>query len=500
MKLKNLLPIIASFAMIACNNAERQSGASQANIETTDDGVTVEYESSNTTDNQNIEESCAANDLALFIAGKPCEKYALLQASDKYKTYAENTQKTWNELNTRTLGPIKEWCEANIEEFHNDRTCLFYPFGGPDLIFAMTFFPYENDYVLCGLEKPGQLCDPDKLSENQMNQYLDSLQYSFRYLNKYGFFVAKQMLNDFKNKDMDGTIHLVLYTLALENCTITRYRDIYLDDRGEVQECRGSNLYHPYGWELTFKQEGDPRTRTVKYLKFNAEDEAINGRMEFPFFLNNIKEKTCYMKSASYLMQSVEFKTMQKLILNQCDRILQDESGFSYARIRKDYGVRLFGTYTGPVRDFKIFPQHDLQQALVANNCKPLPFKIGYAAQHNESVLMACVKGEESPAVSTPANNTASTSVSDNTPKAQDGGSDILYKVQFLVSWHVLKLDSPEFNGLSGVEYYQDGSHYKYTVGSFKNEKDCQPLLKDVKDKGFSDAFIVKFQNGKRIK
>ncbi|MCQ2253310.1 MAG: hypothetical protein MJZ61_07660 [Bacteroidales bacterium] len=498
MKLKKLLPIIAAIALGACNNAERQSGASSSNIETTEDGVTVEYES-NTPVNEAVVEQCPANDLALFIAGKPSAKYALLQEGDKYKAYSQNTQKTWNDLNDKTLKPIKNWCEENIPDFYNDTTCLFYPFGGPDLIFAMTFFPKERDYVLFGLEKPGQLIDPDKLAENQLNQYLDSLQYSFRYLNKYGFFVAKQMLNDFKNKDMDGTLHLALYTLALENCTITRYRDIYLDDRGEVQTTEGKNLYHPYGWEITFKQEGDPRTRTVKYLKFNAEDEAINGRMEFPFFLNNIKEKTCYFKAASYLMQSVEFTTMQKLILNQCDRILQDESGFSYARIKKGYSVTLFGTYTDPVRDFKIFPQNDLRQALINNNCRPLPFKIGYAAQHNESVLMACVKGNDI----TPGDNTKprtdGISVADNTPAAS-ATEGITMKVQFLVSWHVLKTDSPEFNGLSGVEYYQDGSHFKYTVGNFKTEAECQALLKDVKAKGFADAFIVKFQNGKRIK
>lgn len=499
MKLKSLLILAAAAMLASCggNQYGHQHGdgaAASQNTVVTDDGVTVEYNDPEMISIQADEPvvSCEANDLALFLAGKPSQKYASLQASADYQEYTRTTQQTWGDLCQRTLNPIQEWCKENIPDFYADTTTLFYPFGGPDLIFAMTFFPDERDYVLFGLENPGQLCDIAQLSDTQRKQYLDSLQFSYRYLNKYGFFVARQMLNDFRNKDLNGTIHLALYTLALENCTVTNYRDIYLDERGEVQTTSGRNSVHPYGWELSFRKDGDPRTRTVRYLRFNAADAGINGRMEFPFFLNNIKEKTCYFKSASYLMQSVEFTTMQRLILGQCDRILQDESGFSYARIRKDYDVKLFGTYNDPVRDFKIFPQTDLKAALA--NSKPLPFKIGYAAQHEECVLMACVKNEENPT------STVVATVGNATPSSSANTQGLVFKVQFLVSWHVLKADAPEFNGLKNVEYYYDNKMYKYTVGNFKNEAECQALLREARDKGFSDAFIVKFQDGKRVK
>ena len=114
----------------------------------------------------------------------------------------------------------------------------------------------------------------------------------------------------------------------------------------------------------------------------------MKGKMEFPFFLNSVKNKTCYLKSASYLMQSEEFKIVRKLFLEQFDYILQDESGFAYGRLIKDYDVNLFGTYTRPLKVFKIFKQEDLKDALEGST--PLPFKIGYASQLNESVLMSC--------------------------------------------------------------------------------------------------------------
>ena len=145
---------------------------------------------------------CDANNLAQYLAGKSNEKFASIQGSDHYQKYSKESSETWDELNQRLLNPIQKWSADSIPEFYNDSTTCFYPFGGPDLIFAFTFFPGAQDYVLFGLEKPGELCDPLKLTELQRRQYLDSLQFTYRYLNKFGFFVARQMLFDFQNKNI----------------------------------------------------------------------------------------------------------------------------------------------------------------------------------------------------------------------------------------------------------------------------------------------------------
>ena len=433
-----------------------------------------------------------ANDLARFLAGKANDKYAALQSSDYYKNYSTTAEQTWANLTSATLNPIKDWCKTNIPTFHNDTTTLFYPFGGPDMIFAMTFFPKVKDYVLMGLEKPGELCEPDQLTEDEMHQYLDSLSLSMRYVNKFGFFIAAHMAENFRNKNLDGTLHVVLYALAMHDCIITNHRNIYIDDHGDVKDNDGSVRNHPYGWELSFRKPGDSRPRTVKYIRIDLSDAMMKGKMEFPFFLNSIKDKICYMKSASYLMQSEEFKIVRKLLLDQFDCLLQDESGFAYGRLIKDYDVKLFGSYTKPLKVFSIFKQEDLREALTT--CDPLPFKIGYASQHNESVLMACTRKDPAAIAA------ATTTAANNTAKPATSNEGIVYKVQFLVSWKQLPSNSKEFSGIDNVSYYTENNTYKYTAGNFKSEADCKAMLKTVRDKGYSDAFIVKFNNGKRIK
>ncbi len=487
MKITSIITMLAAALCIsACGNSGKQaSGDGSASNAVTEDGVTVEYNEPEPEPEEPII-PCDANNLAQYLAGKSNAKFDSIQHSAHYTEYQKVSADTWAELNQRLLDPIQKWSNENIPEFYNDSTTMFYPFGGPDLIFATTFFPFAENYIMFGLEKPGELCDPLQLTEVQRTQYLDSLQYTYRYLNKFGFFVARQMLFDFNNKNLNGTIHLALYTLALEGCTITNYRPIYIDERGELQDLAEKTSTHPYGWELTFRKPGDKRSRTVRYFKFGAEDASFKGHMEFPFFLNNIKEKVCYLKSASYLMQNGEFITMQNLILSQCDRIIMDESGFAYTKMKKEYNVRLYGTYTYPVRDFKYCPQTELKNDLLAMNSQPLPFKIGYAAQHDEGVLIVCTKDEKTDAKYT------------LIPEVQPADSETL-KVQFLVSRRLLRTVSPELNGLSNVEYYKDGADYKYVSGNFKDEASCQAHLAQVKAKGFQDAFVVKFQNGKRV-
>ena len=77
--------------------------------------------------------------------------------------------------------------------------------------------------------------------------------------------------------------------------------------------------------------------------------------------------------------------------------------------------------------------------------------------------------------------------------------AEIEYRIQFLTSPKILTAGSREFKGLDNIAYYQDGNTYKYTYGSSLKERDLLPILREVKTK-FKDAFIVKFENGKRVK
>jgi N-acetylmuramoyl-L-alanine amidase len=77
--------------------------------------------------------------------------------------------------------------------------------------------------------------------------------------------------------------------------------------------------------------------------------------------------------------------------------------------------------------------------------------------------------------------------------------NDIIFKVQALSSKNPLGSNSPKFKGLKNVWEYKDGGLYKYTIGNQRDIRSASVLKSELRKKGFSDAFVVAFKNGKRI-
>lgn len=75
----------------------------------------------------------------------------------------------------------------------------------------------------------------------------------------------------------------------------------------------------------------------------------------------------------------------------------------------------------------------------------------------------------------------------------------VYFKVQIETSEKKIALNAIRFKGLNVEEYTQDNL-YKYTVGAFKNDfKSANAYKNEMREKGFSNAFVVAFQNGVRI-
>lgn len=75
----------------------------------------------------------------------------------------------------------------------------------------------------------------------------------------------------------------------------------------------------------------------------------------------------------------------------------------------------------------------------------------------------------------------------------------LIFKVQIATSSQKKELIPENFNGVENVTSYEAGGIYRYTVGSEKSIESANILQLKLKEKGFSDAFIVAFNNGKRI-
>jgi len=75
----------------------------------------------------------------------------------------------------------------------------------------------------------------------------------------------------------------------------------------------------------------------------------------------------------------------------------------------------------------------------------------------------------------------------------------VVFKVQIATSSIKKDLTPKNFNGVENVSLYEAGGLYRYTVGKEKTINEANLLQLQLKNKGFKDAFIVAFANGKRI-
>lgn len=73
------------------------------------------------------------------------------------------------------------------------------------------------------------------------------------------------------------------------------------------------------------------------------------------------------------------------------------------------------------------------------------------------------------------------------------------FKVQLSASGRKLELVPSNFNGLSNISMSSEGTLYKYMYGETSNYEEAKRLLLEAKSKGFSTAFLIAFQNGKKV-
>jgi N-acetylmuramoyl-L-alanine amidase len=91
-----------------------------------------------------------------------------------------------------------------------------------------------------------------------------------------------------------------------------------------------------------------------------------------------------------------------------------------------------------------------------------------------------------------------------NAGKDEKGSTEpldaVTYKVIFYASDKKMDTDDPKFEGIVLVACFEEGGRFKYTSGSFDKMNDAAKCQNELRKKGFKDAFVTPFKNGKRVK
>lgn len=88
---------------------------------------------------------------------------------------------------------------------------------------------------------------------------------------------------------------------------------------------------------------------------------------------------------------------------------------------------------------------------------------------------------------------------SSSTDEIASGSSRVEFKIQLASSTNKIEPKSYNFKGLKNVEIKKDGKYYRYYYGNTSSYSSIQSSLKTAKEKGYKDAFLMGFVDGKRV-
>lgn len=303
----------------------------------------------------------SADDLAKFVAGIPARDpgLAALQRESWWGSYAAELDKKWASMDRRQLSHVRDWARGNPEVAGVSGT-VYYPFSGPDFLYARTFFPNASTYILCGTEPVGSVPDITKMSPGNVEADLSNLRRALDTMLTTHYFITKDMRVDLTRGSIGGTLPLLFVFLEKSGCTINAV-----------------NFSGP-SVEIDFRSPSG-RGQSLYYFKT---DLSNGGSGAFLAFCKRHGPGATLVKSASYLMHDGGFSTVRDFLLNNSTLIIQDDSGIPYREFAKrGWNVRLYGVYDGPIPLFSKFYQSDLAAAYQNSRGGGLGFAFGYAWQ-----------------------------------------------------------------------------------------------------------------------
>lgn len=328
------------------------------------------------------------NDVANFIAGMPVDStsefYPLTQTPE-WKAYSAEEKTAWDKFKN-VSNQATAWRNAEIPKAGEPFQTLFYPFGGPDYLFANIFFPKAKNYIMIGLENPGSVPQFNAADKKDLKKILALYKDAISDVIQLSFFRTNDMKVELKTKAIDGTAPLIMLFLVRSGKQIVDVQPMALNAEGKLTYCDQKAKHEAV--ELKFRNPGDTAVHHIYYLSTNLADPALKENKPFYKFLENIDPSSySYIKSATYLMHKSYFSIIRNTVLSKSTLILQDDSGIAYKFFKKDeWNITLYGTYEKPINLFKDFYEPDLFEAFKKSS-KPLNYRIGYNTK--SSLLLA---------------------------------------------------------------------------------------------------------------
>ena len=299
--------------------------------------------------------------------------------------FSKHSNTDWSKLGKQYLDRISDWRSRHLPKA--PAGLAFYPFGGPDAINLLAFYPDARDYVMLGLEPVG--CIPSSIAAYAPD-YFTELRRGLNDVASIGFFITENMRRDVTHTDLNGVLPLLLFLVSRSGYTVTDVTPIAISPEGVAGSWASLARHETPGVAIQFT-DARHGVRTLRYYSIDLTNAALRRKPGSAQYLKNLPESVTLLKAASYLMHHDNFSEIRETILVKSRTVVEDDSGIPYRFFApKTWDVHLFGSYSEPIKLFSKWEQGDLKAAYAAGGgVQPLDFGLGYRHKDQANLLVA---------------------------------------------------------------------------------------------------------------
>jgi hypothetical protein len=304
----------------------------------------------------------------------------LYSNNETYKRYKESADEAYSTFYNAKIVPFAQWSQAHIDTASVGATRIFYPFSGPDIVYAYSLFPDATEYNLFGLEPLGRIPQWTVSERDSMLENLASIQHALSDQMRFSFFVTTHMSDDLSKQKADGVLPILLFYMTRLQLKIQSLQPIEIADDGTLKPSTSGKAK---GLQFKCFKEGDNILKTVNYFSVDISNPGYGKCPGLEKLILSFDNSATLVKSASYCLHEDKYSIIRSHVLQVSQSIVQDDTGIPFRYLNtQDWTNKVFGIYTSPINVFKQFYQSDYHSAFKEQST-PINFRFGYSDPSN---------------------------------------------------------------------------------------------------------------------
>ena len=280
-------------------------------------------------------------------------------------------------------------------------TTVIYPFGGGDLLSALTTYPNLTEVTTLSLEHAG---DPRRAAASDAESLADSLRRFRSDIN--GLLTMSdsttENMMDLQRGDIPGQLAFFLVALAIHDQVPVSLRYFRLEEDGsihyleeheiaDIEDDLAKRLNQRWkspdfsvafsNVELTFrpKNQPDAPVRVHRHIAANLMDGPLLSDPSVMNYLEKYGHMTAMTKAASYTLWNPSFSRIRTYLVEHMTFMMSDSTGIPQQYLPQGQFVReTYGAFAGPFLDANTRDADDFRELWHSQPMRPLPFRWGY--------------------------------------------------------------------------------------------------------------------------